>query len=173
MSIDLRTIPFNLPSLCIPRVFSNIGEQRIKGIFDELNLGEIERIDIVSKQTESGEKFNRVFVHFRSWKTNESAKIARGRLLNGQDIKIVYDDPWFWKISAYRPPVKKESHHPKQNKRPPPRLEFDNFESRITTSSRYIENKNTRSLSNKYRVDRKKIHAVLIESDISKSSDEN
>jgi hypothetical protein len=28
--------------------------------------------------------------------------MARERLLEGKDIKIVYDDPWFWKVSAYR-----------------------------------------------------------------------
>jgi hypothetical protein len=38
---------------------------------------------------------------------NENADAARGRLLNGKDIKIIYDDPWFWKISAYREPVQK------------------------------------------------------------------
>jgi hypothetical protein len=30
-------------------------------------MGEIQRIDVVSKTTEKGEKFNRVFVHFKRW----------------------------------------------------------------------------------------------------------
>jgi hypothetical protein len=100
--IDFRTLPISIPSLCIPRVFANIDEKRIRGIFDELSMGEIHRIDIVSKTTDKGEKFNRVFVHFRRWFANANADTARERLLNGKEIKIIYDDPWFWKVSAYR-----------------------------------------------------------------------
>ena len=100
--IDFRTLPANVPVLCIPRVYPNINEGRIRRIFDDLNMGELERIDIVSKTSEKGEKFNRVFVHFRRWNNSDNANTARERLLNGKEIKIIYDDPWFWKISAYR-----------------------------------------------------------------------
>ena len=108
-AIDFRTVPQNVPIIGIPRVFPNINEQRIRRVFDELNLGSIERIDIVNKSTEKGEKFNRVFVHFKKWNSGGNAEIARERLLNGKDIKIVYDDPWFWKVSAYRQPAAKET----------------------------------------------------------------
>jgi len=45
-----------------------------------------------------------------------SAESARERLLNGQDLKVIYDDPWFWKVSAYKEaPVRNDcnerSHH--------------------------------------------------------------
>jgi hypothetical protein len=127
LSIDFRTLPINIPSLCIPRVFSNIDERRIRHIFDELNMGIIERVDIVSKTTEKGEKFNRVFVHFRRWFSNSNADTARERLLNGKEIKIIYDEPWFWKVSAYRPPQEERqraSHtsHPQKKK---PTLQFE------------------------------------------------
>ena len=92
----------NFPSLCIPRVYPNINEDRIRKIFQELALGELERIDIVSKTSDKGEKFNRVFIHFKMWYTEGNAEIARKRLLEGKDIKIMYDDPWFWKVSAYK-----------------------------------------------------------------------
>ncbi len=108
--IDFRTLPANVPVLCIPRVYSNITEARIRKIFEDLNMGELERIDVVSKTSvkpgtnpsEKGDKFNRVFVHFRRWNNSENSNTARERLLNGKEIKIIYDDPWFWKISAYR-----------------------------------------------------------------------
>jgi hypothetical protein len=126
LSIDFRTLPISIPSLCIPRVFSNIDEKRIRHIFDELNLGIIERVDIVSKTTEKGEKFNRVFVHFKRWFSNSNADTARERLLNGKEIKIIYDEPWFWKVSAYRPPQEQQraahSSHPQKKK---PTLQFD------------------------------------------------
>jgi hypothetical protein len=49
-----------------------------------------------------GEKFNRVFIHFTRWYNSRNADTARERLLNGNDIKVIYDDPWFWKVAAYR-----------------------------------------------------------------------
>ena len=100
--IDVRTLPDNVPSLCIPRVFSNITEARIRKVINDLSMGDIERIDMVSKTTDKGEKFNRVFIHFRKWADDGNAAIARVRLVNGKEIKIVYDEPWFWKVSAYR-----------------------------------------------------------------------
>jgi len=123
-TIDFRTMPVNVPSLCIPRVFSNIDERRIRGIFNALNMGEIARVDIVPRQTDKGEKFNRVFVHWKSWNQSENANQARERLLNGKEIKIVYDDPWFWKISAYREPVRRPAAD-QIRPRNAPRLQFD------------------------------------------------
>ncbi len=100
--IDFRTLPANIPSLCIPRVFSNIDERRIYQIFDDLRLGDIDRINIVRGNNAKGEKCNRVFIHFTRWYNSRNADTARERLLNGNDIKVIYDDPWFWKVAAYR-----------------------------------------------------------------------
>jgi len=104
--IDFRTLPANVPSLCIPRVYSNIDEARIRRVFEELDMGDIQRIDVISKTNDKGDKFNRIFVHFKQWNASENANIARERLINGKEIKILYDDPWFWKVSAYREPVR-------------------------------------------------------------------
>lgn len=101
--IDFRTLPSNIPSLCIPRVFPNIDERRIYRIFDDLRLGDIDHIDIVpTLNNTKGEKCNRVFIHFTRWYNNRNADSARERLINGNDIKVIYDGPWFWKVSAYR-----------------------------------------------------------------------
>ena len=128
--IDLRTMPRNVPSLCIPRVFPNIDERRIRRVFEELNMGEIERVDIVKKTTEKGDKFNRVFIHWKAWNSSDNANQARERLLNGKEIKIVYDEPWFWKISAYRDPVSRQENKPPSTKRPVARISFDDDEDR-------------------------------------------
>ena len=122
--IDFRTLPNNVPSLCIPRVFTNWTEGRIRRIFDDLNMGEIQRIDVVSKTTEKGEKFNRVFVHFKRWFANKNSDMARERLLNGKEIKIVYDDPWFWKVSAYRETNNKNDNSDREQ-RPRATIKFD------------------------------------------------
>ena len=101
------------PSLCIPRVFQNITRERIIGVFSELNLGEIHHIDMIRKTNEKGESFNRVFVHFRRWGTSENAVRARQRILSGKEIKIIYDEPWFWKVSEN-----------KVHQRPMPTMQF-------------------------------------------------
>ena len=108
-NIDLNNISKHSPSMCIPRVFPNIDEKRIRQVFNELNLGSIFRIDIVRKEA----KFNRVFIHFNNWNNNSNANKARITLLNGKEIKIIYDEPWFWKISAYREPKLKIYQKPK------------------------------------------------------------
>jgi len=132
--IDFRTLPANIPVMCIPRVYPNISESRIRRIFDDLNMGMIDHIDMVSKQSEKGEKFNRVFIHFNKWNNTENACIARERLLNGKEIKIIYDEPWFWKISAYREPEKRPEMHPKfkrpEAKHKKPCIQFDSDEER-------------------------------------------
>jgi hypothetical protein len=98
--IDLRYLAESQPSLCIPRVFNNITEHRIRQVFDDLGLGKISRIDIKERKNEKGESFKRVYVHFDKWFWNEDAQAARRKLVSGKEIKIVYDNPWFWKVSA-------------------------------------------------------------------------
>jgi hypothetical protein len=128
-AIDFRTMPANVPSLCIPRVFPNIDERRIRHVFDALEMGEIAKVDIVRKTTEKGEKFNRVFIHWKRWNDGGNADLARERLLNGKEIKIIYDDPWFWKVSAYRePPSRAVSTIPRESKNKIPRLQLDSDE---------------------------------------------
>ena len=139
--IDFRTLPINIPSLCIPRVFPNIDEKRIRRIFTDLCLGEIERIDIVCKSTEKGEKFNRVFVHFRRWFASANSDTARERLLNGKEIKIVYDDPWFWKVSAYRPASRDTPKKQTSISKASPHIQFDDSDdekSQHTRSSQEV-----------------------------------
>ena len=128
MSIDLTNVPAHFPSVCIPRVFSNIDEKRIRKIFDSLCIGEIDRVDIVQKTTEKGEKYNRVFIHWRYWNASDMANLSRQRLLNGKEIKVMYDDPWFWKVSAYREPLQRpQIHKPvRLQEQPRPRIMFEN-----------------------------------------------
>jgi hypothetical protein len=111
--------------MCIPRVYPNISEGRIRKIFDELNIGVIERVDIVSKATEKGERFNRVFIHMDRWFHNSNASVARERLLGGKDIKIIYDDPWFWKVSAYKPAAEGSSSNNNNNNKKKATIQFD------------------------------------------------
>jgi hypothetical protein len=106
MAFELKTssssskkADLSTPSICIPRVFSNITKERVWNVFKELNLGHIERIDMVNKENDKGEKFKRVFVHLKYWNSSDESQETRKRLMDGEKVKIVYDEPWFWLIS--------------------------------------------------------------------------
>lgn len=100
VNIDLRYLAESQPSLCIPRVFNNISEYKIRQVFDELGLGRISGVDIKERKNEKGDSFKRVYVHFEKWFWNEDAQSVRKKLVSGKEIKVVYDNPWFWKVSA-------------------------------------------------------------------------
>ena len=89
-----------LPSICIPRVFSNMSEDRIRRAIDAKSVAKIAKIDIVPRVNEKGEKYNRVFVHFDHWFNTDCARNFRDDLLAGKELTIVYDEPWFWKVTA-------------------------------------------------------------------------
>jgi hypothetical protein len=93
------------PSICIPRTLHNITWREVKDTFEAiLGRGTVERVDIVRKRDDPS-PFCRVFVHMRYWPLNvpEAAEM-RDRLIAGEPVRIVYDDPWFWKCSASRTP---------------------------------------------------------------------
>jgi hypothetical protein len=108
--IDFNLLPKNCPSLCIPRVFSNIGEARIRKIFEDISIGRIEKIDIIK-----GNKNNRVFIHL-TWNNTPDAQFVRNQVMTGKDVKIIYDEPWFWVVSAAR------NQQPKPQPPQPPQL---------------------------------------------------
>jgi hypothetical protein len=114
---NCKSIASNILILCIPRVYANIKESVIRKIFEDLNIGTLDRIDIISKYNGKRDNFNRVFVHFKSWNNSENAITAKERLLSGKEIKIIYDDPWFWKVSAYRE-VENRNHSNNKNRKP-------------------------------------------------------
>jgi hypothetical protein len=103
-TINLETIADNFPSMCIPRTFINITRNHVYKTINDLNLGVIDHIDMVRRKNEKGEDFQRVFIHFSKWHSNSVADRARTLLLSDKEIKVIYDDPWFWKISANRSP---------------------------------------------------------------------
>jgi hypothetical protein len=127
-----KKVSDNQPILCIPGVFANIKEERIRRIFGDLNLGDVARVDIVVPKKPVGaeekeNKFNRVFVHI-NWNNTPSAVACRKKLLEGKEVKIIYDEPWFWKVSAYKPPAPKprfEKPRPFQPKKATLELDFE------------------------------------------------
>lgn len=96
--------PNNGISICIPRVFKNIPHWRIKKHFIEANLGFVERVDVIHVPSKdvNGKGYKRAYVHFAPGKWNMRDQEARSvltALQHKQEVKIMYEEPWFWKIT--------------------------------------------------------------------------
>lgn len=103
--------------LCIPRVFNYIRDIDIRDTFKSLNIGTIEKIDMIRTKDKG---FNRVFIHFSKWYDTDNAITVKERILNGKDVKIIYDSPWFWKVSssiAHKDTTAKNENEDKYNNR--------------------------------------------------------
>lgn len=113
-------------SLCIPRAFENISEARVRTVFEKLSIFTIDRVDSVLRKNEKGESYKRFFVHIKEWAQTSDAQKAKERLIAGKELKIVYDDPWFWKVSLNTWTPKPQQQQPLLNDRKPRiRLEFE------------------------------------------------
>jgi len=88
------------PSICIPRVSSNITKSYIKNIFEQIfGINSIERIDLVKKIYSNNKLYYTAFIHFNYWNDSSNVQAIRNRIINNQTFKIVYNEPWFWKCS--------------------------------------------------------------------------
>ena len=91
------------PSLCIPRVHCDITKEDVYSVFNRLRLGNIQSIDMIRRYCEkSKEEYKVVFVHFAFWYRNPQVDTIKERILSGEDIKIVHQFPWYWKIFIYK-----------------------------------------------------------------------
>ena len=82
-------------SLYIPHVFASISKKRIINTFEDLQIGNVKRIDFVYKKSHS--EYNAVYIHFNYWYDNIAARNFQERVINPNvEARIVYDEPWFW-----------------------------------------------------------------------------
>ena len=88
----------NLPSLYIPNVSARTTKWDVAKVFKKLAWGEVTNIKVVFRN-----KYNQVFIDFKKWNMDDSdVADIRSKLLQGKTIKVVYDEPWFWKCSVNR-----------------------------------------------------------------------
>jgi len=132
---------FISPSLCIPRTHANIRRERLFAVFRSLGLGWIGRIDIVEKTDEStGAPFIRVFIHFTKWFQNAQTRKFLERLETQKSANIVYDEPWFWKVtksfvSAPPMPAPQQQQQQQPSRFPKPRIDFAGGASKTPSSN--------------------------------------
>ena len=60
------------PFLCVPRVFKNITQQRIADNINFLNLGEIQKIEMIPKVSKTGQVYQTVVIEM-VWNFTETA----------------------------------------------------------------------------------------------------
>ena len=91
------------PSICIPRTLDNVNWRDIKDTFETLfGKGTVDCVDIVSDKRNNS-SFCRIFVHMRYWPMNNPEAVEfRQKLMDGQTVQVVYDNPWFWKCAKSR-----------------------------------------------------------------------
>jgi hypothetical protein len=93
------------PSICIPRTLNNVTWRVVKDTFEKLlGKGTVDRVDIVTRRDDDTQ-FCRIFVHMRYWPLKEPGVAAwRQTLVDGGELKVVHNHPWFWKCVASRVP---------------------------------------------------------------------
>ena len=81
-------------TICIPRVDNTIPKQQIFEKICALRIGFIEKIiEIPLKNDETGK---RIIIKFKTWVEIEISNQILCRFNENKDIKIVYNDPWYW-----------------------------------------------------------------------------
>ena len=85
-------------SLYIPRVHSDITKEDMAYIFKSLLIGDVSRIDFVSREdSNTGMIYNIAFVHFKEFYKNVASDNFQKKVRDpNQTAKIVHDDPWYW-----------------------------------------------------------------------------
>jgi hypothetical protein len=89
---------WSVPSLCIPRVEQSISLKQLTSVISSLSIGTIDHIDIIPIKNNEN-TYKRVFIHFKNWFSDSRTNKIYGTLKEGKHIKVIYNDPWFWKIS--------------------------------------------------------------------------
>lgn len=82
--------------LCIPRIESITQIDSIQKVIDQLNIGLIKKIIEIPHRNNS--EYKRILIYIQLNKESNNTKIIETRFANKQDVKIIYQFPWYWKI---------------------------------------------------------------------------
>ena len=86
-------------SLYIPHVFPNFTGAYIASVFEDLGIGCVDHVDLVSKLDSSGKPYNSAYIHFQYWYSGPIAENFQARVKDpSKEARIVHDDPWYWII---------------------------------------------------------------------------
>ena len=84
-------------SLYIPHVFPNFTSEYIARVFELLEIGYVDHVDMVAKLDKNGRPYNSAYIHFAEWCNTIITKNFQKRVLDPErEALIVHDDPWYW-----------------------------------------------------------------------------
>jgi len=142
-----------LKSIYIPRVFENITYDKIKYVFEVLELGKVSHIDLINKDSISGTKM--AFVHFEDWYTNPAAQNLAEKILDpSREARLVYDDPWYWILLPNNKPIPQQFKQDNVQERQVPTESIEQlnyiiaqYKSKIDDLEAQLEEKETRNFT--------------------------
>jgi hypothetical protein len=79
-------------TLCIPKISNNTTKYFIKNVFNYHKFGTISKVNIISRGN-----IKKAFIHFSDWNNNEKSIKVKNILDSNLDIKIMFNNVWFWK----------------------------------------------------------------------------
>jgi hypothetical protein len=88
--------------LCIPRMDAGIQKELITSIFKKMNIGNID--SIYESQSQHMPQYKRVLIYIKWNYGSPVVQQIMTHLENNQNIKIVYDMPWYWICVKYVKP---------------------------------------------------------------------
>ena len=100
-------------SLYIPHVFPNFDKEYVAGVFEDMEFGIVDHVDLVAKMDKNGKPYNAAYIHFSEWFNTTSVANFQERVVDPtREARIVHDDPWFWivlenKATKYEPGARK------------------------------------------------------------------
>jgi hypothetical protein len=117
------TLPISMtsknPGIYIPFLYKNITSTQLKYILEtQLGLGIFAPDDyplLACKILSDGTQGYSTFIDFASWQTNPNAQRVKEMLLNDEEVKIVFSDPYYFILKR-----KHEITTPPQSQSPSP-----------------------------------------------------
>ena len=82
------------PSLCIARLPAQMASDGVvmSVVGTDLGYGNVQKVDMIQKTDRNGNDYMMAFVHFTEWANTDSVNADREKLMNGEKIKVVYDE---------------------------------------------------------------------------------
>ena len=84
------------PGIYIPMLFKNINEKQLWKIIEDLDIFRPKTMTISPKILDNGTHCNYVFIDVDEWYNTPNARLMRNKLLSDEEVKIVFNDPWFF-----------------------------------------------------------------------------
>ena len=81
-------------------MFKNTTRKDLFGVLEKLDIGAVDRIDMVPKTNERGESYYKVFIHFKQWHKNPQAQAIRNHSKGLLFVQLDRDSRAMWQAWA-------------------------------------------------------------------------